>query len=380
MQLYRALHDRSITNVGRIQLTALQEQVAALLDLYRTLKSNPMPQQNPVVLDNVERIIKMIHGLGQSAEFNADLPDSSALGTAERTSLRDRMAKLGQYYKASTELILAARRKRYRIFRRIRVENFQIRVPDDVRMPSSPGSATPLIKALHESNHAPKLLRQFNGSESKASAALVQRLDGTRPGIKVHAEIKLLFYYESYPNIAKPRVICANKSACYLCDLFLRVHGHFQVPRTFGKLNERWILPDWLDSIPPERFPVLKTVIERFDSILDMQIQRLSRGIGRYPDPMESAIGISAHWSMSSLENPAKSHPDFSTVETVSTPGDLRVSSHPIRRAFRTLSEVILTCPVNIITAHVRLGIDGFPAVCVRSGPSKVVVLRNSSF
>lgn len=152
MQLYRAFHDRSITNVGRIQLTALQEQVAALLDLYRTLKSNPMPQQNPVVLGNVERIIKMVHGLGQSAEFNAALHDSSALGTAERTSLRDRIAKLGQYYKASTELILAARRKRCRIFRRIRVESFQIRVPHDVRMPSNPGSATPLIKALHESN------------------------------------------------------------------------------------------------------------------------------------------------------------------------------------------------------------------------------------
>ena len=334
MQLYRAFHDRSITNVGRIRLTALQERVAALLDLYRTLKSNPTPRQSPIFLEDMERIIKMIHGLSQSAEFNAALHDSSALGVAERTRLRDRMAKLAQYYKASTELILAARRKRYRIFRRIRVESFQIRVPDEVRMPSNPGSATPLIKALHESNRAPKLLRQFNGSESKASAALVQRLDGTRPGIKVHAEIKLLFYYESCPNKAKPRVICANKSACYLCDLFLRVHGHFQVPRTFGKLNERWILPDWLDIIPPERFPVLKTVIERFDSILDTQIEQLSRRKGRHPDPMESAIGISAHWSMSTLENPAKSHPSLSTVEAVSAPGDLRVSFYPISRAF----------------------------------------------
>lgn len=331
MQLYRALHDRSIAKVGRSQLTALQEQVDALLDLYRTLKNNPMPQQDPVVFDNVERIIKIIHGLSQSAEFIAALHDSSALGTAEKTSLGDRMAKLGQYYKASTELILAARRKRYRIFQRIRVESFQIRVPDDVRMPSNPSSATPLIKTLQESNYASKLLRQYNGSESKASAALLQRLDGTRPGIKVHAEIKLLFYYESHPNSAKPRVICANKSACYLCDLFLRVHGHFQVPRTFGKLNERWILPDWLDTIPPERIPVLRTVVERFDRILDTQIQRLSRGTGRHPDPMESAIGISAHWSMSSLENSAKGHPFFSTVETISTPGELKVSSHPTR-------------------------------------------------
>ena len=379
MQLYRAFHDGSITNVGRIQLIALQEQVAALLDLYRTLKRDPTPQQNPVFLENLERMIKMIHGLGQSADFDAALHDSSALDTAERTRLGDRMAKLAQYYKASTELILAARRKRYRIFRRIRVESFQIRVPDEVRMPSNLGSATPLVKALHASNRAPEMLRQFKGSESKASAALVRRLDGTRSGIKVHAEIKLLFYYESYPNKAKPRVICAHKSACYLCDLFLRVHGHFQVPRTFGKLNERWILPDWLDIIPPERFPILKTVIERFDSILDTQIEQLSRAKGRHSDPMESAIGISAHWSMSTLENRAKNRLSFSTVQNVSAPGELRVSSHPISRVFRTLKEVVLSCPMNIITPYFRLGIDGYPALCVCSNPSEVIVLRKSS-
>ena len=159
----------------------------------------------------------------------------SALSTAERTCLGDRMAKLGQYYKASTELILAARRKRYRTFQRIRVESFQICVPDNIRTPSNPGSATPLIKALQESNHASKLLKRFNGSASRASAALLQRLNDTRSGIKVHAEIKLLFYYEIYPKNAKPRVICANKSACYLCDLFLRVHGHFPGPKDLRK-------------------------------------------------------------------------------------------------------------------------------------------------
>ena len=43
MQLYRALHNRSIMKVGRSQLTALQEQIDALLDLYRTVKNNLMP-------------------------------------------------------------------------------------------------------------------------------------------------------------------------------------------------------------------------------------------------------------------------------------------------------------------------------------------------
>ena len=334
MQLYRAIHDKSITKVGRTQLAVLQEQVAALLDLYRTLKINSMTQRDPVAVDHVERIIKIVHSLSQSSELSAALDDSSALGCAERTCLRDRIGKLGQYYKASTELVLAARRKKCQMFQRIRVENFQIHVPGDVRIPSNPDSATPLIRTLRESNHNSKLLRQFKGSESKASAALLQRLDGTRSGIKVHAEIKLLFYYESHPNSVRPRVICANKSACYLCDLFLKVHGHFQVPRTFGKLNERWILPDWLDTIPPERFPVLKNAVEQFSGILDAQIQRLPQGIRRHADPMESAIGISALWSMSSLENPHKGHPIVSTVGTLSTRGKVKVSLFPsIRRA-----------------------------------------------
>ena len=347
MQLYQAFHDRSIANVGHSQLNSLREEVAALLGLYRTLKSNPMPRQNPATLDHVERIIRMTHALNQSAEFNATLRDSSALSPAEKTCLEDRMAKLGQYYKASAELVLAARRKRYRIFERIRVESFQIRVPDDVRVPSNPGSAAPLIKTLQESNQACKLLQQFNGSESKASAALLRRLDNTRSGIKVHAEIKLLFYYESHPNVVKPRVICANKSACYLCDLFLRVHSRFQVPRTFGKLNERWILPDWLDTLLPERVPVLKTVVERFDSVLDTQIQRLSGGIGRHPDPMESAVGISAHWSISSLESPMKGHPISRTVKSVSTPRSLEVSSCSLRRSFPMSNEVVPTRSVR---------------------------------
>lgn len=30
---------------------------------------------------------------------------------------------------------------------------------------------------------------------------------------------------------------------------FIRVQGEFQIPRTCGKFDERWILPDWLDIL-----------------------------------------------------------------------------------------------------------------------------------
>ena len=199
-QLYQAFHTGSSKKLKDVQLSALREKVAVILNLYRTLKSNPVSQQNPDVYDIMERMIRILHTLSSSAEFGAALDNSSALNTIQKISLRDSIVKLSQYFRASAELTVAARRRSCRIFQRIRVESFQINVPDEVRMPSSPDSAFPLIKALAESNHDFKLLRQCNGSKSKASAALIRRLDSTRSGIKVHAEIKLLFYYESRPK------------------------------------------------------------------------------------------------------------------------------------------------------------------------------------
>ena len=116
------------------------------------------------------------------------------------------------------------------------------------------------------------------------------------------------------------------------------------MPRTFGKLNERWILPDWLDTIPPERFPVLKTVVEQFSSILDTQIRRLSQGVDKRPDPIESAVGLSAQWPMSSLESLRSHQTSSNMVEGISTLGILKVNSH---RKYPLKSDDLLIRPIK---------------------------------
>lgn len=58
-------------------------------------------------------------------------------------------------------------------------------------------------------------------------------------------ESPLLLFYEFHPERCKPRVICSSKSACYLCNLFVRLHGHFYMPRCHGVLYEKWTLPAW---------------------------------------------------------------------------------------------------------------------------------------
>ncbi|KAK1514253.1 hypothetical protein CABS01_16743 [Colletotrichum abscissum] len=75
-----------------------------------------------------------------------------------------------------------------------------------------------------------------------------------RPGVAhdcfVHAEIQQVFYLEHQPHTPAPRAIGCSKSACYLCDLFIRTHGGYVVSHSHGRLYEKWTLPDveWMTA------------------------------------------------------------------------------------------------------------------------------------
>jgi hypothetical protein len=300
MILYRALDNGPSLGIEDQQM---EEMSKTLLDLFQQLKKDPLPQKNPVAYEITEQIVMQAHYINQSPGFTTALTTSSELGPQQRASLEDTVRKLGQYYKASSELVLAARRRKCRIFQKIRVESFQTSVLDNIKQPSNSGSALPLIKHLLNLPATSKLLGRFHDSESFAEAAILRRLNNSRSGIKVHAEIKLLFFYETHPEITRPRVICASKSACYLCDLFIRLHGEFQTLGTFGKFNERWVLPDWLDTVPSNRFQPLGNAIEQFSMILDSEIGLALKSSKRLPDPLESTVGLSAQWSNSTVES-----------------------------------------------------------------------------
>jgi hypothetical protein len=239
MRFYQAVHDPLIIEIGLAKLTELQNQVTKLLDHYRTLKNNRDSRQDPTVCNIVNEIIKIANDLNEFPELTTALHGSRALVNDEPFRLRDLIGKLAQYYKASVQLVLSARRRNCRLFERVQVEAFRIQVPASIHSSTTSTSAAPLIRTLQQSPETSKVLQRFLGSPAKAASALLSRVDGTRSALKVHAEIKLLFYYETHHSDITPRIICANKSACYLCDLFLRFHGRFQVPMTFGKLNER---------------------------------------------------------------------------------------------------------------------------------------------
>lgn len=296
MELYRAANDPKTEGFDEFQ--DIQSQIGEFFNTYQALKQHRKNLPELQIYQHLEKLIKIAQNVDQFPSLGALLEHSKTLCPEKRITVRDWVAKLGHYFNACYALVLAARRKR-NLFQKVQVESFEIPIPKTVHSPSAPGSAAPLLEGLRDVPEIAGALQRFRDSQAKIGSVLLRRLDGTRASIKVHAEIKLLFYYETHRVKLKPRIICANKSACFLCGLFLRVHGQFQVPMTFGKLNERWILPDWL-SIQPEELSVLRLVVAQFDRALDEQIQRLAKGAKRLPDPMESAIGLPARWSPAS--------------------------------------------------------------------------------
>ena len=111
--------------------------------------------------------------------------------------------------------------------------------------------------------------------------------------IRVHAEIQILCYYEQHPHIKfPPRVLKSSKHACFLCDLFIKTHGKFHIPKTHGKLYELWMLPNIceldLDDETRENFI---QVMHRFNEAIEKAINPPAlRASQSLPEPDESCI------------------------------------------------------------------------------------------
>lgn len=106
-----------------------------------------------------------------------------------------------------------------------------------------------LLDQYTQQHRTKKRIKTINRLESHMG----QSLSAIQKGVKrearrdkrIHAEIQLVFHYEQRtPTNLLPRVICSTKNACYLCNLFLRLHDQFYTPKTHGKLYPQWTLPN----------------------------------------------------------------------------------------------------------------------------------------
>ena len=179
--------------------------------------------------------------LTQSYEFDITnlqsiLQSTPLLNPSLVAFLPQGIGKLRHYYCVACDLIDAARSSRYTIFGRVTIKVLDEPVVDSR---SITNGLLDFDRALHRVtslSHQRQVDCYGLKALSSARTKYHTRISSCSPAWKIHAEIQLLFFYEHNSNIPAPRIICSSKFACYLCNLFIRLHGRFLLPGTHGRL------------------------------------------------------------------------------------------------------------------------------------------------
>ena len=177
--------------------------------------------------------------------------------------LADEIGKLSRYCNVSRSFVDAARRKPG-LFNRCGIEILPHAEADQTYLAKN---APSFDKVCNERIY-PNLTKD---RKAVLRAAYDARSSVQTSRFKVHAEIQLLFFYEQNPRIQRPRVLCSNKHACFLCHLFISLHGRCVIPRTHGRLYHQWALPEVTPQIATRM--KLQMIVEDMESRLRTSIR-----------------------------------------------------------------------------------------------------------
>jgi hypothetical protein len=122
-------------------------------------------------------------------------------------------------------------------------------------------------------------------------------------------------------GITRSRVICSEKHACFLCNIFIRAYAKFYTPSTHGTFYPPWRLPK------PGEFKMSSTkimaVLHRFNKSLEEEIMlRLLHGPQRYISVTESVL-IQTEVSTPSLLSSIYAHDQAETFGDMPAIGEV---------------------------------------------------------
>jgi hypothetical protein len=281
------------TKVARIQ-----EQCKRFGEVFEGLEESDNKQTS---LQHLDKLMSLAHRF-EVHTLTTVLDQSSTMNPTSKEYLPRAIEKLGRYRSIATGLANASRTKKHSLFRSITVR--PVELPDlklDNRSLTSSLQDFETVWSRNADDVSHSLLRQLReGTKVKYHTRI--HTCGTK--WKVHAEVQILMFYEQRPRQTLPRVICSSKSACYLCSLFLETHGRFIVPRTHGRIYDRWTLPSEavFDS---ETMKILLPVLHRFNQAVEATIRKALKGeLVRLAPPNESVIALYEPWSSHSTVVP----------------------------------------------------------------------------
>ncbi|KAI9706869.1 MAG: hypothetical protein M1820_004648 [Bogoriella megaspora] len=226
-------------------------------------------------------------------------PESDGLDQRAIEALIDRLEKLSNYQTACDELLRAARR--YSAFQRLTIEFVDLQQNDRLLSEKAVKNADALVdgsipKALD------KIAHQEQGKKKRIRTQAKTRLGDK---CRLHAEMQLVLFYERNPGLIRPRVLCSSKRACYLCYLFINLHGGFFTPSTHGKLYHTWKWPGPISKASSKGSVTLERLLPAFSKSIDMKmIESLTTRIQiRRQISFESKIDVSSMMTPSVLSD-----------------------------------------------------------------------------
>lgn len=298
-QLYAAINDQALaqkSGVAAPMFAALKDDVEKLHVLFARLESlTTLEAKSDPGLKILALMVMTCQHVHARRVLDQVLARSTLLESSPRRKIAMTISKLNRYFSVSRFLLQAARR--YSVFSSIRISVVSFRAPKLPPMELDPNTVSVIDNLLE----GPKRRTVTSRLHIESSTGIQDYIrQGATLPVPVHAEIQLLFYYENSSSIVPPRIICSSKQACFLCNLFFKIHSRFIIPSSHGRLYEKWALPAAVKSMGKNAKGNILTVLGDFVLAIDNVLTREMRLTRRpYPMPYESMILRSAACSQS---------------------------------------------------------------------------------
>ena len=308
-QLNRALHDSCVKASGSLlkrELKDMRTLAAELENLYLQFEAIVPHVANSTAIRAIGvKMLTKAHQLNSLPSLKLVLSGLPNISLIEH--LETAIEKLASYYSATYCLVSAARTREYQIFDHVVVETCHIPGPATT-MTSEAASPEALLQDIFSTNETHKqrlteFLQTHANDVEERGQKYKSRFWPENNVWKVHAEVQLLFFYELHPERRKPRVLASSKDACYLCNLFIKLHGQFYTPATHGVVYDKWILPDSNIGLSSARKKHVNSVVKEFHDTLREKIKStiLSGNTKLYLQPNESRAPLRGQWSASTI-------------------------------------------------------------------------------
>ncbi|KAI0458187.1 hypothetical protein F5B21DRAFT_461737 [Xylaria acuta] len=275
------------------------ENVKLFLGTARKVLKLALSWRNYQSDSKLQEVVEAVHSLRQTKKFKEiileSIPDQQ-VDSNKRCHLLNMVLKVSRYRESARLLVRAARK--FPMVRDMRVVVVELS-SDAFNRPTISQDYRPTIHStisrVQNLNKSEKDIQRLCGllktSVNKANTEYDTQVRNSLKKSKIHAEIQLLYYYQTtlHGQLHLPRVICSSKSACWLCNAFILLHGKIHMPRSHGRLYPGWRLPNlhggWFNDIAA-RFN------QRLENVMTESIKTLHRRKAKtkYLYPAESMV------------------------------------------------------------------------------------------